>query len=184
LDLSETCEKTSCLKVDLKWQLSSHAQSNKNLLPPGEHMKNLWLKAASMTAIGGAALSPIATSGRVFAQAADPSVKSKQESPLACNAFVLSPEQRNRHFDELGPALRALRKSVREFDDGYEFEFPADPATLQLLAEWSIQERMCCPFFDINLRLEREGGPLWLRLTGRKGTKEFIKMEAAAWIGQ
>jgi len=53
-------------------------------------MKNLWLKAASMTAMGGAALSPIATAGRVFAQAADPSVKSKQESPLACNAFALS----------------------------------------------------------------------------------------------
>ncbi|MGA8480327.1 MAG: hypothetical protein WB696_20360 [Chthoniobacterales bacterium] len=146
-------------------------------------MKNLWLKAASMTAMGGAALSPIAPSGRVFAQA-DSSVKPKQESPLACNALALSPEQRNRHFDELGPALKALKKSVREFDDGYEFEFPADAATLQLLTEWTIQERMCCPFFDINLRLEREGGPLWLRLTGRKGTKEFIKMEAAAWISR
>jgi hypothetical protein len=147
-------------------------------------MKNFWLKAASMTAMGGAALSPIAPSRRVFAQAADSSVKSKQESPLACNALALSPEQRNRHFDELGPALKALKKSVREFDDGYEFEFPADAATLQLLTEWTIQERMCCPFFDINLRLEREGGPLWLRLTGRKGTKEFIKMEAAAWISR
>jgi hypothetical protein len=147
-------------------------------------MKNLWLKAASMTVRVGAALSAIATPGRGLAQVAEPSVKSKQESPLACNAFALSPEQMNRHFNELGPALRALKKSVREFDDGYEFEFPADAATLQLLAEWTIQERMCCPFFDINLRLERDGGPLWLRLTGTKGTKEFIKMEAAAWISQ
>jgi len=184
LDLPKHLKKTSCLKVDLKWQLSSHAQNQQEVMPAGERMKNLWLKAASMTAMGGAALSPIATAGRVFAQAADPSVKSKQESPLACNAFALSPEQRNRHFDELDPALRALKKSVREFDDGYEFEFPADAATLQLLAEWAIQERMCCPFFDINLQFEREGGPLWLRLTGRKGTKEFIKMEAAALIGQ
>jgi hypothetical protein len=62
-----------------------------------------------------------------------------------------------------------------------DFEFPADAATLQLLAEWSIQKRMCCPFFGINLRLERDGGPLWLRLTGRKRTKEFIKLEAAGW---
>ena len=147
-------------------------------------MKNLWLKAAWMTVRVGAALSPIAYSGRGFAQAADPSVKSKQESPLACNAFALSPEQRNRHFAVLGPALRELKKSVREVDDGYEFEFPADAATLQLLAEWAIQERMCCPFFDINLRFERDGGPLWLRLTGRKGTKEFIKMVTAAWISQ
>jgi len=148
---------------------------------PGEHMKILWLKMA-MATLGGAVLSLLVLPGRV--QAADTSTKSKQESPLACNAFALSPEQRNRHFDELGPALRALKKSVRELGDGYEFEFPADAATLQLLAEWTIQERMCCPFFDINLRLEREGGPLWLRLTGRKATKEFIKVEAAAWISQ
>ena len=34
-----------------------------------------------------------------------------------------------------------------------------------------------CPFFDIDLRFDREDGPLWLRLTGRPGTKEFIKEE-------
>jgi hypothetical protein len=147
-----------------------------------EHMKNFWLKIASMATVGGAVWSSLIFPGRV--QAADTSTKSKQESPLACKAFGLSPAQRNRHFDELGPALRALKNSARELDDGYEFEFPADAATLQLLAEWTIQERMCCPFFDINLRLEREGGPLWLRLTGRKGTKEFIRMEVAAWISQ
>ena len=108
-------------------------------------MKNFWPKMASMATMSGAVLSSLVFPGRV--QAADTSTKSKQESPLACNAFTLSPEQRNRHFDELGPALRALRKSVRELDNGYEFEFPADAATLQLLAEWTIQERMCCPFF-------------------------------------
>ncbi len=108
-------------------------------------MKNFWIKLASMATMGGAVLSSLVFPGRV--QASDTSTKSKQESPLACNAFV-------------------------------------DAATLQLLAEWTIQERMCCPFLDIDLRLEREGGPLWLRLTGRNGTKEFIKMEAAAWISQ
>ena len=47
--------------------------------------------------------------------------------------------------------------------------------TYQLLTEWAFQERLCCPFFDIDLRFDRENGPLWLRLTGRPGTKEFIK---------
>jgi hypothetical protein len=147
-------------------------------------MKNYWLKAASVTALGGVALSPFAPSGRAFAQTAQASIKSKPESPFACNAFALSPEQRNRHFDELGPALRSLKRSVRELEDGYEFEFPGDTSTLQLLTEWTSQERACCPFFDIDLRLDREGGSAWLRLTGRKGTKEFIKTEAAAWISQ
>jgi hypothetical protein len=105
------------------------------------------------------------------------SQSAKHESPLACNAFALSPELRKRHFEELGPALLKLKKSTRELPDGYEFEFPADNKTYQLLTEWAFQERLCCPFFDIDLRLDRENGPLWLRLIGRPGTKEFIKME-------
>jgi hypothetical protein len=137
-----------------------------------------------MAALAGAILSSTGFPGRASSQAADTPSTSKQESPFACNAFALSPEQRNRHFDELGPALRALRKSVRELEDGYAFEFPADATTLQLLAEWTIQERTCCPFLDINLHLEREKGPLWLYLTGRKGTKELLRIAAAAWISQ
>jgi hypothetical protein len=101
----------------------------------------------------------------------------KHESPLACNAFALSSEIRKRHFEELGPALLKLKKSTRELPDGYEFELPADNKTYQLLTEWAFQERLCCPFFDIELRFDRENGPLWLRLTGRPGTKDFIKME-------
>jgi hypothetical protein len=103
-------------------------------------------------------------------------------SPFACDIKALTPEQRRRHFEELGPKLMSLKKSVRELPDGYEFEFPADSDTFALVTEWSIQERACCPFFDIDIRLERDGGPLWLRLTGREGTKDFIKSEAAAWL--
>src|SRR5256885_6248011 len=101
----------------------------------------------------------------------------KHESPFACNAFALSPEIRKRHFEELGPALLKLKKSMRELPDGYELELPSDNTTYQLLTEWAFQERSCCPFFDIDLRFDRENGPLWLRLTGRPGTKDFIKME-------
>jgi hypothetical protein len=109
--------------------------------------------------------------------APEPSSQTEQVSPFACKALALSPEIRKRHFEELGPALLKLRKSTRELPDGYEFEFPADNKTYQLLTEWAFQERLCCPFFDIDLRFEREGGPLWLRLTGRSGTKDFIKIE-------
>jgi hypothetical protein len=105
------------------------------------------------------------------------SQSAKHESPFACNAFALSPEVRKHHFEELGPALLKFKKSTRELPDGYEFELPADNKTYQLLTEWAFQERLCCPFFDIDLRFDREGGPLWLRLTGRPGTKEFIKKE-------
>lgn len=104
------------------------------------------------------------------------------ESPFACNRAALSAQARRRHFDELSPALRARKKSIRELRDGFEFEFPSDTATLQLVSEWAIGERLCCPFFDIEVHAEREGGSLWLRLTGREGVKQFIRSDFAAWF--
>ena len=108
----------------------------------------------------------------------------RPESPFACNRLALTPEQRKRHFDELSPKLRSLKKTVRELPNGYEFEFPSDSYVMQLVAEWAIGERACCPFFDIGIRLEREGGSLWLALTGREGVKQFIQADGAAWIRQ
>ena len=45
------------------------------------------------------------------------------------NRAALTAQARKRHFDELGPALRARKKNVRELRDGFEFEFPADTAS-------------------------------------------------------
>jgi len=123
----------------------------------------------SAIAIGG----PIA----IWATSEPSSSQTEHVSPFACNAFALSPEVRKRHFDELGPALLKLKKNTRELPNGYEFELPADNKTYQLLTEWTFQERLCCPFFDIDLHFSKEAGPLWLRLTGRPGTKDFIKEE-------
>ena len=135
-------------------------------------MSILFLAALSLSATSFAALNASADQNQSRS-----SSQTDRMSPFACNAFALSPELRKRHFEELGPALLKLKKSVRELSDGYEFEFPADNKTYQLLTEWVFQERLCCPFFDITLRFDRDGGPLWLRLTGRPGTKAFITME-------
>jgi hypothetical protein len=117
----------------------------------------------------------------VRAQTGSPEAK-RSESPFACNRMALTPDQRKRHFDELGPKLRSLKKSFRELPNGYEFEFSPDSNTVQLVEEWAVGERACCPFFDIDMHLEREGGSLWLRLTGREGVKQLIQADGAAWI--
>src|SRR6516165_6882972 len=119
-------------------------------------MKNIF--QFSLSAICLAVLNASAGQGQTS------SSQTEHVSPLACNALGLSPEVRKRHFEEVGPALLKLKKSMRELPSGYEFEFPADNRTYQLLTEWAFQERLCCPFFDITLRLDREDGPLWLRL--------------------
>lgn len=107
-----------------------------------------------------------------------------KDSPFACNINAFTPQERKRHFDELGPALRKIKTGVRELPNGYAFQFPSDPKTFAMLAEWIDQERRCCPFFDIDLRIEREGGPVWMELTGRPGTKEFVKADFGPWMPQ
>ena len=106
------------------------------------------------------------------------------ESPFACDRKALNPEQRKRHFDELGPRLRTLVLETRELPTGYEFKFPGDRPTFGVIAEWTSGEHVCCPFFDIDLRLDREGGATWIRMTGRPGTKEFIRTDFQRWFKQ
>ena len=72
-----------------------------------------------------------------------------RQSPFACDRLALDPAARKRHFDELGPALRSMRKAVRELPDGYEFQFPSDPKSIATVAEWAAGERLCCPFFKL-----------------------------------
>jgi hypothetical protein len=140
-------------------------------------MKTILIVASVLAMLAGAVFVRNAS-----AQRNEKSAKPKQESPLACDRVALTPEQRKRHFDELGPTLRSLKTTARELPNGFEFQFPSDMKTYQLAAEWAAGERVCCPFFEIDLRSEPEGGPVWLRLTGRDGVKEFIHAEGAAWI--
>src|SRR6516225_2893729 len=104
-------------------------------------MKNIF--QFSLSAICLAVLNSSAGQGQT------PSSQTEHVSPLACNALALSPEVRKRHFEEVEPALLKLKKSTRELPDGYEFEFQADNATYDLLTEWVVEERVCCPFLDI-----------------------------------
>jgi hypothetical protein len=99
-----------------------------------------------------------------------------KESPFACNVSGLTAEQRQRWLG-LIKKLGSSNQEVRELADGYAFRFAADSSTIQDLAEFIVYERLCCPFFDLELAAEREGGPVWLRLRGREGVKEFIRNE-------
>ena len=117
---------------------------------------------------------------RVVAQASSPAVN-KAESAFYCNRTALTADQRLRQ-KELGKNLHAALLGVQELPDGYEFEFPPDRANYDALTEFTPLEHACCPFFDVSIRLEREHGKLWWRLTGRDGVKPFIRAEFSPWF--
>jgi hypothetical protein len=117
-----------------------------------------------------------------LASAASTAASPKHESPFACVESALSPAERKQHFEEYGPRLRARLQRIQELPNGYEFAFENTPETYRTLSAWMFQERLCCPFFDLELRIDREGGPLWLKLTGREGVKQFITAEFDPWF--
>ena len=73
--------------------------------------------------------------------------------------------------------LKAEKREVAELGNGYSFRYETGPGILRDIAEFVTYERVCCPFFDFELRVEREGGHTWFTLTGREGVKAFIREE-------
>ena len=145
-------------------------------------MKTFLIVVVALVVIGAYALSLRGVVVQAQAQS-NPSSTKKSESPFFCNRTALSAEQRQ-HQQELGKTLRSALLGVQELADGYEFEFVPDRANYQALAEFTPLEHACCPFFDVSIRLEREGGKLWWRLTGRDGAKPFIRAEFSPWFGE
>ena len=96
------------------------------------------------------------------------------ESPIACNVTPFSPTQRER-WQELGKNWRTSVHEIRELPDGYALRIPTDAASVMAAAEWMTLDRLCCPFLTFTLEIGREGGAVWLRLTGREGVKSFMQ---------
>ena len=95
---------------------------------------------------------------------------------LACNLNAMTAEQRER-YRALSRQIWQAVEETQELSDGYAFRLPADPALCQVTAEFITLERLCCPFFSLAVELEHDGGPMWLRVTGRDGVKAFIAAE-------
>jgi hypothetical protein len=101
-----------------------------------------------------------------------------EESPFACDMNAIPADQRQAHLATIDKLFRVV-ETVHELPNGYSFRLPNDSATLLTAAQFIELERLCCPFFGFGLEIEREGGGVWLSLTGREGVKPFIMAEIA-----
>jgi hypothetical protein len=98
-----------------------------------------------------------------------------QEIPIACDLTAIPADEREAH-EMLAKQLFFETVSERqELADGYAFGFRADQ--YPLVTAFIANERLCCPFFRFMLEVTPAQGPLWLRLTGGHGVKEFIQAE-------
>ena len=98
------------------------------------------------------------------------------ESPFACDMNALTSEQRIRHGNLAAQLIPAVVE-YKELPDGYAARFQPGSELILTIAEFVMLERLCCPFFELELKIEKERGPLWLKITGREGVKPFIQAE-------
>ena len=92
--------------------------------------------------------------------------------PIACN--LTEPGQMQQRQSEILGMFKAVEQ-VEELVDGYAFRFAPDGQLASQLLSFILSERECCPFFTFELVFEPAEGPIYLRLRGPEGVKDFVK---------
>jgi hypothetical protein len=105
-----------------------------------------------------------------------------KESPIACDMSVIEAGLREQHIATGREVFRAVME-IKELPGGYAFRLSDEPDVLIKTAEFISLEKLCCPFLGFVIEVEAEGGPVWLRLTGREGVKAFIREEVSSLLG-
>ncbi|MDR2272066.1 MAG: hypothetical protein LBF27_14265 [Sphingobacterium sp.] len=93
---------------------------------------------------------------------------------LACK--LTSPELQKRKET----VIASLKKQVikkNEIENGYTFEFEGDDKIIDELTEFIKTERLCCDFFDFEIKVSGDRSAALLSITGPEGVKEFINSE-------
>lgn len=92
--------------------------------------------------------------------------------PIACDLTAIPLAVRELHITEGLTVLQAAQE-IQELPDGYAFRFANEPGMFMAVANFVENERLCCAFYAFAIELEPGGGPIWLRMTGGEGVKEF-----------
>ena len=94
--------------------------------------------------------------------------------PIACDLTAIDAEVRSMHVESAKQLLHEGAQEVQELPDGFAFRYPAEQ--YGQVTQFIANERLCCPFFSFVLEVTPANGPIWLRITGREGVKDFLQL--------
>lgn len=94
--------------------------------------------------------------------------------PIACDLTAIDEDERQFHRRTSEAVFDAV-EGLRELPDGYAFQLSPETDIIQKTGTFISGERRCCPFFHFTLEVEPNRGPVWLKLTGRDGVKQYIE---------
>lgn len=94
----------------------------------------------------------------------------------AISCKLTTPELRERK----ATVIASLKNQVlvtRELKNGFAYRFPGTDSVVDELATFVKTERACCDFFNFDISIAGNKTEAWLKITGPKGAKDFIKTE-------
>ena len=101
--------------------------------------------------------------------------KTAHDLPIACDLTALDAEARSTHMETARQLLHEHAQEVGELPDGFAFRYAA--GQYAQVTQFIANERLCCPFFTFVLEVTPGNGPIWLRITGQAGVKDFLQSE-------
>lgn len=94
--------------------------------------------------------------------------------PLSCNWTALDESARQEHIRN-SESIFTVINDIKEMSDGYAFGLPNQTGTIIRAGTFIARERLCCPFFHFELEVQRDHGGTWLKVSGQKEVKQYIK---------
>ena len=91
--------------------------------------------------------------------------------PIVC---TLTPDGLRARREGLLSDLLHRAVDREELPEGLRLRFAPTADTLSAIARAVEAERHCCRFLRFAVTVEPDGGPMFLELTGPRGTREFV----------
>ena len=95
-----------------------------------------------------------------------------KELPIACELTAAELVERRQGL--LPGLLRSAQERIG-VNDGFRWRFAPQSDLLAAVVQTIDAERQCCRFLRFGLTVEADAGPIWLEVTGPKGTAEFLE---------
>lgn len=94
------------------------------------------------------------------------------ERPIVC---TLTPDDRAARREALLPGLVQQAEHIERTYDAYRLRFAPSSSILQRLIAVIDEERQCCQFLRFDITVEHAQGPIWLTLSGPRGTVDMLE---------
>lgn len=94
---------------------------------------------------------------------------------LACVPSAIPAADRAVHFALARELFQCRAQERRDLADGYAVRFAGD--AFEAVARFVANERKCCPFMTFEMVVAPQTGPVWLRMTGPRGTRGVLQAE-------